>query len=290
MLSNRTFFRLYGPYLRRPALWPEIWRREFEQPLARHLGLAEPSYANAEEKAHLKADAAAWCATVALDCSQALASLGAPEFSEAQLEEAFPDVFAYARAQVTECPVKLGGPGNLALLFALSEHLGATRVVETGVAYGWSSLIVLLSLRSRPQGCLYSVDLPYFQLRNDPWVGCVVPPELRRQWRLYRMADREGLPRALGTAGTIDLAHYDSDKSPTGRAWAYPRLWRALRPGGLLLSDDVSDNFTFREFSERVGIEPIIIRDADKVQGILAKPNAKASEGVSTGSRTSEGG
>ena len=160
----------------------------------------------------------------------------------------------------------------MTLLYALAAHLGAMRVVETGVAYGWSSLAVLLSLRDRPEARLFSVDLPYFHLKNDPWVGCAIPPEFHAQWQLYRMADREGLPRALLAAGHIDLAHYDSDKSVAGRAWAYPRLWRALRPGGILMSDDVGDNIAFRDFAAQTGVDPIVIAEDDKYQAILVRP------------------
>ncbi len=58
------------------------------------------------------------------------------------------------------------------------------------------------------------------------------------------MADREGLPRALREAAPVDLAHYDSDKSPQGRAFAYAAIWQALREGGILVSDDVGDKAT----------------------------------------------
>ena len=54
------------------------------------------------------------------------------------------------------------------------------RVIETGVAYGWSSLALLLSLKNR-NGLLVSTDLPYAGLDNDPYVGCVVPDELARK-------------------------------------------------------------------------------------------------------------
>lgn len=165
----------------------------------------------------------------------------------------------------------MGGASHMPLIHALCEQLAATRVIETGVAFGWSSLAVLLSLRNRPAARLYSVDLPYFVRRNDPWMGCVVPVEFRKQWIFYRMADREGLPRAIRAAETADLVHYDSDKSLEGRRWAYPILWAALRSGGVLISDDVGDNHAFREFSTRCGITPHIVQSDNKYLGILSK-------------------
>ena len=37
----------------------------------------------------------------------------------------------------------------------------------------------------------------------------------------------------------IDLCHYDSHKDYDARMWAYPRLWAALRSGGIFISDDI---------------------------------------------------
>ena len=269
MLPNRMFFHIYGPYLGRPILWPEIGRREFLQPLVRRLRPASPTRQDISDS---KAEARAWCASMAIDTTVAIRQLGGDEALGQPLASRFPDAYAHANQQQADCPAEMGGAGNGRLLYALAAHLGATQVVETGVAYGWSSLAILLSLRDRPDARLFSVDLPYFHRRNDAWVGCVISPELLAQWRLYRMADREGLPRALRAAGRIDLAHYDSDKSVAGRAWAYPRLWAALRPGGILVSDDIGDNVAFRDFSAHTGAETIVVGEDNKYQGILVKP------------------
>ncbi len=60
--------------------------------------------------------------------------------------------------------------------------------------------------------------------------------------------------------------------------WAYPKLWNALKPGGILISDDIHDDFAFRDFSSSVGENPIIVQtpilENAKYVGILIKPNA----------------
>jgi hypothetical protein len=114
--------------------------------------------------------------------------------------------------------------------------------------------------------------MPYPKLNNDAHVGCIVPDALRSRWTLLRYADREGLPRALRLLGTLDLCHYDSDKRYRSRMWAYPLLWQALRPGGLLLSDDIGDNIAFRDFCLQVRLDPVVIGIAGKYVGALVKP------------------
>ena len=187
------------------------------------------------------------------------------------VRDAFPDEIEEAERAVEACPFKLGGPGNMDLLFAIAERLGAERVVETGVANGWSSLALLLSLQHRSSAKLVSVDLPYLQHQNDDWIGTAVPARLRTRWEVLKMPDRRGIPKALELLGTIDLAHYDSDKSYGGRRWAYPRLWDALRPGGVLISDDIGDNLAFADFANDTGARCLVIADGEKYQGVLVK-------------------
>src|SRR5262249_40277160 len=142
--------------------------------------------------------------------------------------------------------VRMGGPGDVNLLYAAVKLSGAWRVVETGVAYGWSSLAILAALDGRDGARLVSVDMPYPKINNEAFVGIAVPERLRGRWRLIHAPDRHGLERAIAEAGgTIDLCHYDSDKSWWGRQYGFPLLWEALRPGGVFISDDVQDNMAF---------------------------------------------
>lgn len=265
----------YGRYVGRPMLWPELWRRGTRR-LRRTPAPTPQQYAQA------RAEGEAWCRGRAVAAAEALARVPGGDGGLVSFAERFPAEMEAAGRRVDACPLALGasrlaGAANLDLLYSLAQRIRAGRVIETGVAYGWSSLALLLSLRERPGARLFSVDLPYLHLRNDPWVGVAVPPELRGEWRIFRMADREGLPRALRAAGTLDLAHYDSDKSYEGRSWAYPRIWSALRPGGVLVSDDVGDNVAFRDFSRSTGVEPMVVENGDKYQGILVRPAAGGS-------------
>ena len=249
-------------YLQRPRLYPQQLRDWYEKFM----------FGNAPFN-HSRAEAETWCAARAVHTATAIQRLtGHPPAG--RVKELFPAEFAEAEARQARCPVWMGGPGDLDLLYWLTEHVKATRVVETGVAFGWSSLALLLSLRNRPDSRLASIDMPYPKINNDAWVGCVVPDALRSRWTLLRYADREGLPRALALLGTIDLCHYDSDKRYRSRLWAYPLLWNALRPGGLMLSDDIGDNVGYRDWCQRNGHDPLIIGIESKYVGVLVKPGS----------------
>jgi len=254
-------------FLARPHYYPELARR-----VRRRLGAAllpKPMGRNSRI-------AAQWAGQRAVSMETALAQMGVGQTPP--LAELFPEVVKGAELRAQQCPVTMGGGGGIDVLYQLARHLKAERVVETGVAYGFSSLALLLALRDTA-GKLISVDMPYPGRGNERYVGCAVPEDLRSAWTLLRYPDSIGLPRALKSfSKPIDLCHYDSDKSYEGRAWAYPLIWKALRPGGMLISDDIDDNTGFRDFAEEVGIEPVVVNAAggggaaSRHVGILVKP------------------
>jgi predicted O-methyltransferase YrrM len=255
--------RTFAWFVRRPDLYPELIRQlktEVRRTSAPD-GLAE---------------AGQWCADAAIDRARALEQLTGSRV-EYGIQELFADVVAAAQARVAEAmsnePADMpwAGAADVDVLYWIAERSGATRVVETGVAYGWSSLALLLSLASRPSARLVSTDMP-LPRTTGAYVGSAVPNELRAPWTLLRGLDRKVLPRALDDLGTVQLCHYDSDKTYEGRWWASHLIWEALESGGHFISDDVGDNFAFRDFASKVGVDPVVIPSGAKHVGILAKP------------------
>jgi predicted O-methyltransferase YrrM len=244
-------------FLRRPQLIPE---------LIRQIGIALKGRAE-----YRRADAERFCRLNAISVSSFLDG-AVPGWAENPSENReLADLISQAQESTAHLSVHMGGGANMELLFFLARNLGATKVLETGVALGWSSLAILAGLRGRHGAQLVSVDMPYVKRGNESDVGAAVPPELHENWKLIRLADREGIPRALRYLGRLDLAHYDSDKTPEGRMFAYPALWSALTPGGYLVSDDVSDNMAFLQFAQSVGVEPIIVGVEGKYVGIIQR-------------------
>ena len=251
-----------GWFLRRPAFW-------------RHAAsLARRRLSAGEDGPDERRVATAWAAARATDVPAALERLGLPPtvvpMPEREMEA--------ARAAAASVPMTLGGPGDLTFLHSLVRATGARRVIETGVAYGWSTLAVLTAFEPDDDAArLVSVDMPYPRQGNETFVGAVVPPRLRGRWTLIRLPDRPGLRRAIARfGGAVDLAHYDSDKSHAGRSYAYPLLWEALAPGGVLVSDDIQDNMTFAAFAEATGAPLAVTRAHGKYAGALRKPGAGA--------------
>lgn len=271
--SRKVSMIKYIPYLKSPAIWPEIGRRVIYRMKMMAGKVETPS-----EIEQARQQATRWCERQSISTEEALHRLGIKNELIIPIQDRFAADFQIADQHAKRCPVKMGGGGNLDLVYYLCDLIKTKKAIETGVAYGWSSLAILLSISQRQGTKLISIDLPYFELQNDRWVGVVVPRQYHDHWQIYRMADREGLPKAIKKLGTIDFAHYDSDKTYQGRRWAYDLLWKALRPGGMLISDDINDNLGFHDFCEEQGIEPVLVAYEDKYQGVLVKPNRKSVE------------
>jgi predicted O-methyltransferase YrrM len=218
-----------------------------------------------------------WCGIHSITTSEAIRFITGLTFYRS-FYDVNANTYKEAEKRAKDCPVSMGGPGDLELIFQLAEHIKANSVIETGVAYGWSSLAFLLSLKKRDGSWLVSTDMPYPRKNNENYVGVVVPENLRSGWHLLRGPDSAMLPRAVKMLDEIDMCHYDSDKSYEGRMWAYPILWNALRSGGIFLSDDVSDNLAFKDFSNSVSRDPIVVEKniphipGKYYVGILIKP------------------
>jgi predicted O-methyltransferase YrrM len=187
------------------------------------------------------------------------------------LEKLFPKEYAYAIKQQQESPIKMGGPGCINLLYSICEAMNVKSAIETGVAYGWSSLAILLSLHNRAPGNLVSIDMPYPKMDNENFVGIVISPYLKEKWNLIRESDYTGLPKALNLFKEIDFCHYDSDKSYSGRMRSMKLIWNKLKKGGIFISDDISDNLGFKDFCEIKNIEPTVIAWNNKHIGIIIK-------------------
>lgn len=249
--------KIFFAYLIRPHLYPELGRKIIKNTFQR--GSATKG----------KEDAEAWCAKLAISQEQAIQNITG-HTNYPKLEENYSTILKEAKKIEASTPVKMGGAGALDLIYNLCEHTQAKNTLETGVAYGWSSLAALLSLSKR-NGTLYSSDMPYLGKDNDVFVGCVVPENLRDSWKLFRFADRESLPKIFKEQQEFDFVHYDSDKSYNGRMWAYDILWNKVRKGGIFMSDDIGDNAAFMDYCVNNKREPIIVEFDGKFAGLILK-------------------
>lgn len=204
-----------------------------------------------------------WCEEHAEDATTLFQAMN-PEIWAESIQ--FADGLA-ARARAM--PANTSGEGDYRVLYFLVRLLRPATVVETGVAAGYSSAAILRGMAINGCGHLWSSDFPYFR-NEDPEknIGVLVDESVREHWTLHLRGDRKNLPRILDECGAVDMFHYDSDKSVLGRRYALEMALRRLAPNGIVIIDDIQDNFHFRDWIMATSWPFHVVSFAGKYLGI----------------------
>ncbi len=154
------------------------------------------------------------------------------------------------------------------------RHLRPSNVVETGVARGVTSRMILEAMSKNGQGHLWSVDLPYlFGTGLQDQTAAAIPGGSHDRWTYIRGSSRRRLRPLISQVGHVEMFVHDSLHTVRNMRFEMETVWPALRTGGLMLIDDV-DNSAFRDFvSEARPDVSMVYRSADSVWmfGVLRK-------------------
>jgi predicted O-methyltransferase YrrM len=142
--------------------------------------------------------------------------------------------------------------------------------METGVAAGFSSRAILSALHQNGAGILWSSDFPLFRLEEpEQNIGVLVEPPLRNNWRLFLKGDRVNIPQILEQMQKVDFFHYDSDKSKSGREYAFQQVRGKLSDDAIVVFDDIQDNLHFKELVEFHGFRFKVFSHEEKWIGVI---------------------
>jgi len=146
------------------------------------------------------------------------------------------------------------------LLYVICRFCKPEIVIETGVASGLSSSMILLGLEQNNKGHLFSIDLP-FNERNlsekevqnrqasfppNKREGWLVPQSLQNRWTIKLGDSKILLPKLLSELGKCDLFLHDSNHSYKHMRWEFESVWPHLT--SILLADDIRLNRAFDDF------------------------------------------
>jgi len=120
------------------------------------------------------------------------------------------------------------------------------------VAAGWSSLFILRALKKNGKGFLFSSDFPYFRLKNpEQYIGYLAQDEVNKHnWCLDIRGDDVALKEFVNRLknNEIDIFHYDSDKSYSGRLKSLKILGSKINSKTIIIFDDIQNNLHFRDY------------------------------------------
>ena len=190
-----------------------------------------------------------WLEDNCIDLKEFAMSLDAKLWCEAELVSELLEKRASGILDSIE--YELGGGGAYPFLHFITRYIEPDTIVETGVAAGFSSSAFLSAIKANGRGKLFSSDFPYFRIPNpEKYIGIVVEEKLRDGWELYIEGDKNNIPQILSNTNEIDIFHYDSDKSYSGREFAVSSVIGSLSSRGVLIMDDIQDNSFFYDYVE----------------------------------------
>lgn len=179
------------------------------------------------------------------------------------------EYYNFAKLKQKKLNYKMGGMAHLNLIYNLILYLKPKKILETGVAFGWSTLVLILSKQKNSN--LTSIDLSYPTKNSEKLVGGAIPSNLKNKFTLLMGIDNYYLKKFCKQKKTYDFIHYDSDKSYDGRKKNYDLIWKLLDKNGCFISDDISDNSAFYEFISLKKLKFYSLKLNNKFVGVIFK-------------------
>lgn len=168
------------------------------------------------------------------------------------------------------------GIWELIFVQALILLIKPDTVVETGVAYGASSAMILEAMEINEKGRLYSIDLPTirkeknlmhyyiknYKLKDDDITavterkptGWFIPKHLHYRWELILGNSLIEIPKLLKNLKYIDIFHHDSLHLYEHMIKEFNFVWPKIKRAGYIMSHDIftRNHSAFSDFAKSI--------------------------------------
>lgn len=158
-------------------------------------------------------------------------------------------------------------------IYCIVRALAPESVLETGVANGESTVVLLNAIRRNGTGRLYSIDI-------DPSVGSLVSQEEKTNWTLLlldrdRFRPRAALRKLISEVPAPGLMIHDSDHGYDWQLSELEEFGRVYRPGSILAVDDADNSYATIDFCKAHRFTPLIILDGTKAFCLMTRPEGR---------------
>lgn len=148
------------------------------------------------------------------------------------------------------------------VLYTLIRTLKPRTILETGVANGYSTRLILSALNRNKIGRLISVDV-------NKNVGGLLEGIDKTRWGLYVGKPRKNLKDAIKKINKIDVFIHDSDHSYENMTFEFNIVLEKMAGHGIIMSDDISGNEAFLDFARKLNKKPEIFPSIKKAFGVI---------------------
>ncbi|ASY28451.1 hypothetical protein A1sIIB60_00190 [Candidatus Planktophila lacus] len=159
------------------------------------------------------------------------------------------------------------GPGLSLILFHLLLKTCPNKIIETGVAAGASSNIILYCLDINKNGALVSVDI-------TPNVGELIEDNLKRRWELNilpNLSKKKGFINLLQRNSDASIFLHDSDHSIQWQKFEIKAAIESLPRLEYLLVDDVTDQLNDYVINNLPNWKLLVIDEGRKYSGFMVR-------------------
>jgi len=158
-------------------------------------------------------------------------------------------------------------------LYILCKETKPNHVIETGVAYGQSSMYILQALEENKKGSLHSIDAVFSPWQTKEMIGAVIPSNLKKNWHFNFGSAADKLNNIMTSLGSVDIFLHDSLHTYKNMMFEFETAWPYITNGGFLISDDIGDNNAFHDFCTKMKLDSIILKQkTGSYLGIIKKP------------------
>jgi cephalosporin hydroxylase len=132
------------------------------------------------------------------------------------------------------------------------RHSRPEVVMETGVAHGVSSRVVLEGLALNDRGHLWSIDVANpINLQVHGQEGAAVTEACRPRWTYVEGESRRRMPALITQVAKVDLFIHDSLHTFKNTLFEMEQAASVMPPGGIMLIDDIRSHDGFATFARR---------------------------------------
>jgi hypothetical protein len=137
-------------------------------------------------------------------------------------------------------------------VWCTTRHMGPEVVVETGVAHGVTSRIVLEALGQNDHGHLWSIDLPHpLDNRLHKETGAAVTDECRGRWSYLEGSSRQRLPALAAKVGQVNVFIHDSLHTGKNTLFEMEQVASVMPSGAVMVVDDIGSHDGFVTFAAK---------------------------------------
>ena len=157
-------------------------------------------------------------------------------------------------------------------LYLLCKLTKPEQIVETGVAYGLSSVYVLQALEENKKGSLHSIDGVFSPWQTKEMIGSAIPSNLKKRWNFHFGSSTKNLNNVLSSVSSVDIFLHDSLHTYKNMMFEFEMAWPCISSGGFLISDDIGDNNAFYDFCTKLNLDFITLKQKSGMYlGIIKK-------------------